>query len=79
MLYAINLNQDIWSGVHASSAHVQTCGVSPVMVPSNVSNVLSRQHCLHVLVHAIFAGCLRVCLELLTHLRKEELILWWPV
>jgi len=44
---------------------------------SNVSN--TRQHCLHVLVHAVFAGRSRICLELLAYLEEELLVLLHPI
>jgi len=37
-------------------AKVVKCDSSPSGMTSNVRNAFPRQHCLHVLVHAVFAG-----------------------
>ncbi len=45
----------------------------PSGITSHVSN--TRQHCLHLLVHAVFAGRSSICLELLACLKEELLVL----
>ena len=58
---------------------VVECVSSPSGMTSNISNGLPRQHCLHVLVHAVFAGRQRICLELLAYLEEDLLVLLRPI
>ena len=51
----------------------------PSSMTSNVSNAFPRQHCFHVLVHAVSAGRYRICLELLAYLVEELLVLLRPI